>query len=123
MNRLLAARFCAVCRLDLFVPWREATLHRVKLHWNRQMGNGLCDGCQRDRYHAARDYERAAEQVRTMLMLGAGWSNHRPPIIHPELLRAKVRAEAAAARCVRLKMWDDKRPRNALFIEGREVGP
>ena len=122
MNKLAPARHCAVCGFDLYAPWYRATLHREKLYWNRQTANGMCDGCQRDRYRAAREYERAAEQIRTVLALGATWSNNRPPIIHPELARAKVRAEDAADRCVRLKMWDAKRPRNPLFIEGREVG-
>lgn len=105
MNRLPAARFCAVCRLDLFVPWREATTHRVKLHWNRQMANGLCDDCQRDRYDAAVEYEGAIAEMRLVGALGATWSKSKPPILHPALRQAMQRLGAADARCVRLKMW------------------
>jgi len=74
---------------------------------SRQIDNGLCDGCQRERQAAAVEYEQAADEMRMVTYCGAGWNGRGAA--HHALTQALKRGEAANARCVELKMWPDER--------------
>lgn len=107
MNRLEPAPYCRICGMDLNERLRRCELVRLRAEFARMIGNGMCDNCQSERLEAAMEYEAAINQMQLAQTLGAGWSNSRPPRIHPALAQAKSRLNAADAWCVRLRMWPE----------------
>lgn len=110
MNKVRPSARCLVCGTNLRRLWDVETLARMRVEWNRMMANGICDNCQRDRFQAAIEYERAQDYLRLVLHLGATWKRSRPTRMHPELRYAFWRRRAATNRCVALKMWPAGRP-------------
>lgn len=103
MNRLPAQDTCHVCGTDLAAAFRAAGKVAERHALSRQIFNGICDPCQRDRYDAAVQYERAAHSVRLAIMLGAPQSQQGA--YHPAIQQALFRVESADLRCIKLKMW------------------
>lgn len=110
MNKLEPSPTCRICGFNLRGNWNIATLVRMRIEWNRMMSNGMCDNCQHDRLNAAIEYEAAVGDVRLVTSMGARWSSHRPPRLHPALLRASHRLSRAVTRCEELMMWPADRP-------------
>lgn len=96
---------CRVCGFRLTAVMPAATV-RERAEWARQIDNGVCDPCSRQRWTAAVEFERASYGVHLLISMGAGWDlTVRPPRPISVLARALGRLKAADHECVRLKMW------------------
>jgi hypothetical protein len=105
MNRLEPADRCRVCGMNIRARLLATTLIRLRAEFARMIDNGMCDNCQSDRLEAALEFENSAAEIRLAVYLGAGWSQAKPPVLHPALQQAMRRRNRADAWCVRLKMW------------------
>jgi hypothetical protein len=108
MNRIEPSPRCLVCGMNIRARLLACDLVRLRAEFARMMANGICDDCQSDRMEAAQEYENAVAEIRLVTFMGAGWSSTRPPEMHPALAQAVKRRNAAAAWCVRLKMWREE---------------
>jgi hypothetical protein len=99
-------RRCSVDGTDIVSNWIRMRMFdpRVEVDW--QLESGVCITCHIARYHAAIEYERAADELRTLRMLGAqtkGRGKNGPGA--QALTAATNRMKTADERCVSLKMW------------------
>jgi hypothetical protein len=112
VNRLKSAHSCRICRRWLEGEWARADetgRHSIQ----RQMDNGMCDGCQRKRQSAAQEYIAAAGMIClswqwTMQTYGEDAVAHDPTLIGrsgPGRNVARDRMADAARRCRSLRMW------------------
>lgn len=103
MNQLGKSNACRVCDINFvdLLNRTDSIAARERL-W-RQIFAGICDGCQIKRQNAAVEYIAAADEVRTLLMLGAGYVRRGTPT--QALGAAMRRVNAADKRCTDLKMW------------------
>lgn len=124
MNKLGHSFRCRIDGTDLMGQWMAAVLVADRAELDRQMQNGICDACQRDRLLAAIEYEHAAADVRLWTMLGVGdRAPGRGGLPHPAMTAAMHRIRAADERCVALKMWTRERAStDALVRFGRPRG-
>lgn len=115
----MPANVCWICGLDLkALQYNSTAAERLSL--DRQIGNGMCDSCQRLRQAAAVEYEAACAEVRMMQSLGADRfvSFHRN--FHPAMRQALNRVETADRRAVALKMWPADRTPSRPYRHYRE---
>jgi hypothetical protein len=103
VNKIRWSTDCLVCGKDM--RWSGPPMARSERM--RQIENGICDPCQRARYAAALEYERAVSEVRMLSDFGAVLGNrtHGMTRNNQILYQATHRLRAADAECVRLGMW------------------
>ena len=103
----------------------RATTDAERYSLRRQMGNGMCDACQRARQSAAVEYMAAADMIRlawkwTMARYGSAAIDHEPPISKNSRAGQRggrwpcvswERVTDSVARGVALRMWPADRIR------------
>jgi hypothetical protein len=117
MNRVGPSHVCLICGRWIEDDYLRATDHTGRASALRQMRNGLCDECQRERHSAALEYIAAADAIRlawawTLQAFGDDAIDY-DPLIGGRMPQgwatagtaAWLRMNAAAERCVALGMW------------------
>jgi hypothetical protein len=107
MNRLKSSTSCRICRTWLERLWSDPQQRESAM---RQMNNGMCDQCQRERQSAAVEYIRAADDMRLLnqCLLALGVET-RGAFMHGPYAAVARRVHEAEQRCVSLLMWPRSR--------------
>jgi hypothetical protein len=110
MNRLKSSGSCRICRTWLEGEWANSRIAAVRAEIERQMAAGICDGCQRKRQLAAREYIAASDDVRLWFQVLTALGYRTPEQYANGMPDAMItRVKTAEERCISLGMWSRHR--------------